>query len=97
MRRLESLWILNFDNVSGKMPIFEYKDEEALGQVMSVDTSTVIVDVQDLDQLKRLQVNRLAVLQSSRPGQHLIGLISQVTRKRLSSGPLAEGDVEIQE
>lgn len=64
------------------MGIFTYKDEDALGQVASVDTATVIVEVNDIEQLKRLQVNRLAVLQSSKPGQHLIGLITQVTRKR---------------
>lgn len=64
------------------MPIFNFKDEEALGRVASVDTANVIVDVENVDQLKRLQVNHLAVLQSSRPGQHLIGLITQVTRKR---------------
>jgi len=64
------------------MGIFAYKDEDALGQVASVDTATVIVEVNDIEQLKRLQVNRLAVLQSSKPGQHLIGLITQVTRKR---------------
>lgn len=79
------------------MPIFEYSDEDALGQVFSVDTSTVIVEVSDLEQLKRLQVNRLAVLQSSRPGQHLIGLISQVTRKRLQLGADDESDGEIEE
>ncbi|MGV0953824.1 MAG: ATP-binding protein [Fluviibacter sp.] len=64
------------------MPIFNFKDEEALGKVASVDTSNVIVEVENADKLKRLQVNHLAVLQSSRPGQHLIGLITQVTRKR---------------
>lgn len=64
------------------MPIFKFKDEEALGKVASVDTTNVIVEVENVDQLKRLQVNHLAVLQSSRPGQHLIGLITQVTRKR---------------
>jgi DNA helicase HerA-like ATPase len=64
------------------MPIFNFKDEAALGKVASVDTTNVIVDVENVDQLKRLQVNHLAVLQSSRPGQHLIGLITQVTRKR---------------
>ena len=64
------------------MPIFIFKDEEALGKVASVDTTNVIVEVENVDQLKRLQVNHLAVLQSSRPGQHLIGLITQVTRKR---------------
>ncbi|MDE1711996.1 ATP-binding protein (plasmid) [Chromobacterium amazonense] len=64
------------------MPIFKFKDEEALGKVASVDTANVIVEVENVDRLKRLQVNHLAVLQSSRPGQHLIGLITQVTRKR---------------
>lgn len=64
------------------MPIFNFKDEGALGKVASVDTTNVIVDVENIAHLKRLQVNHLAVLQSSRPGQHLIGLITQVTRKR---------------
>lgn len=64
------------------MPIFNFRDEDALGKVASVDTTNVIVDVENVEQLKRLQVNHLAVLQSSRPGQHLIGLITQVTRKR---------------
>lgn len=64
------------------MPIFNFNDGDALGKVASVDTTNVIVDVGNVDQLKRLQVNHLAVLQSSRPGQHLIGLITQVTRKR---------------
>lgn len=64
------------------MPIFNFRDEEALGKVVSVDTTNVIVDVENVAHLKKLQVNHLAVLQSSRPGQHLIGLITQVTRKR---------------
>ncbi|WP_198600036.1 ATP-binding protein, partial [Vibrio cyclitrophicus] len=44
----------------------------------------------DVEQLKRLQVNRLAVLQSSKPGQHLIGIINQVTRKKLAMPNLDE-------
>ncbi|MBE9527542.1 MAG: ATP-binding protein [Proteobacteria bacterium] len=64
------------------MTIFTYKDDDALGQVASVDTATVIVDVVDIECLKRLQVNRLAILQSSKAGQHLIGLITQVIRKK---------------
>lgn len=64
------------------MTIFNYGDGDALGKVVSVDTTTVIVEVANGDLLKRLQVNRLAVLQSSKQGQHLIGLISQVTRKK---------------
>ena len=44
------------------MTIFNFNDEEALGQVASVDTATVVIEVADSEQLKRLQVNRLAVL-----------------------------------
>lgn len=64
------------------MPIFNFRDEDALGKVASVDTTNVVVEVENIEQLRRLQVNHLAVLQSSRPGQHLIGFITQVTRKR---------------
>lgn len=62
------------------MKIFDYVDYECLGKVRSVDTATVIVVVEDVEKLRKLQVNRLAVLQSSRPGQHLIGLIQKITR-----------------
>lgn len=74
------------------MPIFNFQDADALGKVATVDTSTVIVEVFNVDQLKRLQVNRLAVLQSSKPGQHLIGLISKVTRKKLDSSAIEDDD-----
>jgi hypothetical protein len=73
------------------MPIFNFKDTDALGKVSTVDTTTVIVDVFNLEQLKRLQVNRLVVLQSSKPGQHLIGLINKVTRKKLDANVIDEG------
>ena len=57
------------------MSIFNFSDNEAFGSVISVDTTAVTIRVDDLDRLKRLQVNRLAVLQSSKPGQHLIGVV----------------------
>jgi hypothetical protein len=62
------------------MAVFKYKDEEALGAVLSVDTATVIIKVADLDRLRRMQVNRLVVLQSSKAGQHLIGVVQKITR-----------------
>ena len=62
------------------MKIFDYVDKDSLGKVRSVDTSTVVVQVEDVEKLRKLQVNRLAVLESSRPGQHLIGLIQKITR-----------------
>ena len=63
------------------MSIFNFDDSEALGSVISVDTAAVTIRVDDLDRLKRLQVNRLVVLQSSKPGQHLIGVVVRITRK----------------
>lgn len=63
------------------MTIFDFKDTEALGSVISVDTTAVIIRVEDLERLKRLQVNRLVVLHSSKPGQHLIGVVVKITRK----------------
>lgn len=73
--------------------MFTYNDEDALGKVISVDTATVIVEVVNTDLLKRLQVNRLAILQSCKPGQHLVGLITQVTRKKTAE-LLDENDPE---
>lgn len=63
------------------MSIFNFSDSESLGSVISVDTAAVTIRVDDLDRLKRLQVNRLVVLQSSKPGQHLIGIVVKITRK----------------
>ncbi len=74
------------------MSIFKYNDTEALGRVKSVDTAIVIVHVADVERLRKLQVNRLAVLQSSRPGQHLIGIIQKITRNAVEAKEI--GDVE---
>lgn len=48
------------------MSIFEYTPEELLGTVESVDTSTVIVKVENDDKLRGLQVNHLISIQSSK-------------------------------
>ena len=63
------------------MTIFDFQDDEALGSVISVDTATVIVRVDDIERLRSIQVNRLAVLQSSKAGQHLIGIVNKIVRK----------------
>jgi len=65
------------------MSIFDYSNEESIGSVYSVDTGTVLVSVSNLDALRKLQVNHLIVLRSSRAGQHLIGLINKIMRKAL--------------
>lgn len=65
------------------MAIFDYMAKDAIGAVYSVDTGTVLVSVSDLDALRKMQVNHLVVLRSSRAGQHLIGLINKIMRKAL--------------
>lgn len=72
------------------MSIFKYNDTDALGRVKSVDTAIVIVHVADVERLRKLQVNRLAVLQSSRPGQHLIGIIQKITRNAVAAKDTGE-------
>lgn len=69
--------------------IFDYSDDEALGQVVTVDTGTVVVRVADIKRLRELQVNRLAVLQSSKPGQHLVGIIQRI-RRNMADDEMAE-------
>ena len=48
------------------MGIFNYQDDDALGTVTAVDTATVVVRVADVEKLRRMQVNRLVLLQSSK-------------------------------
>lgn len=63
------------------MTIFDYDDAEALGKIIAVDTAVVVVRVDELERLKRVQANRLVALQSSKAGQHLVGVVSRITRK----------------
>ncbi|KAB1062105.1 ATP-binding protein [Salibacter halophilus] len=63
------------------MAIFDFDKSNSVGKVFSVDTGTVIVKVDNLNELRKFQVNQLVALQSSKAGQHLIGLISKITRK----------------
>lgn len=78
------------------MPIFDYSNEDSIGFVYSVDTGTVLVSVSNLDALRKLQVNHLIVLRSSRAGQHLIGLINKIMRKALI-GANENEDGEVQD
>jgi uncharacterized protein len=74
------------------MGLFEYQDREALGVVKAVDTATVVVTVENVNLLRQLQVNRLVVLQSSKPGQHLVGIVQKIIRDAAISKALADGE-----
>lgn len=63
------------------MAIFSFEENTSIGTVFSVDTATLIVKVEELDKLRKLQVNHLVAIQSSKAGQHLIGIINRITRK----------------
>lgn len=63
------------------MGIFDFKEEELLGTVDRVDTSTVRIQVKDDSKLVNLQVNHLIAIQSSRLEQYLVGLIAKIIRQ----------------
>lgn len=63
------------------MAIFNFEDNSSIGTVFSVDTATLIIKVEELEKLRKLQVNHLVAIQSSKAGQHLIGIINRITRK----------------
>ena len=65
------------------MATFNFKDEDSLGQIISVDSSVIIVRADDLEQLKRVQVNRLMAIQSSKANKYQIGIVFRVVRKPL--------------
>ncbi|MDN5341527.1 MAG: hypothetical protein PWP28_402 [Oceanotoga sp.] len=65
------------------MGIFDYESEYAIGTVNSVDTSTVVISVEDDSKLKQLQVNHLLVIRSSKTSQHLIAIVSKILRKSM--------------
>lgn len=74
------------------MPVLNYQDDEALGRIIAVDSAVVVVRVDELERLKRVQVNRLVALQSSKAGQHLIGVVSRITRKAPDGGVEVDQD-----
>lgn len=78
------------------MGIFNYNTADSLGKVISVDTASVILNVENVEKLRSMQVNRLVALQSSKAGQHLIGLINKIVRKVANEDRLTEDHEDIQ-
>lgn len=63
------------------MGVFNFDEMQAFGKVQSVDTATVVVQVEDTSQLSKLQVNHLVAIRASKVGQVLIGMVSKIMRK----------------
>ncbi len=66
------------------MTIFNYNKDDIIGQAISVDTSSVIIKVEEPSKLQSLQVNHLISIRSSKAGQHLIGMINKITRRMIT-------------
>jgi hypothetical protein len=64
------------------MAIFDFEKEspDKIGIVESVDTANIIIKIENEEKLKRMQVNHLVVIQSSKVGQHLIALVNKIMR-----------------
>lgn len=74
------------------MGIFELDKLTPIGKVQSVDTSVVVIRVEDELQLSRLQVNHMVVIRSTKAGQVLIGMVSKIMRKYGDAADIAEGE-----
>lgn len=68
-----------------KMGVLDFNQEDTLGTVESVDTSTVVIRVDSDEKIKGLQVNHLLAIQSPKVGQQLIGMVSKIIRKSTDS------------
>lgn len=64
------------------MAIFDFEKDspEKIGVVESVDTANIVIKIENVEKLKRMQVNHLVVIQSSKVGQHLIALVNKIMR-----------------
>lgn len=63
------------------MSVLDFYGYKPFGKVQSVDTSSVVVKVDDTDQLSNLQVNHFVAIRSSKTSQFLIGLVNKIMRK----------------
>lgn len=77
------------------MAIINFDSSHSIANIFSVDTGVVFAKVNNLDELRKLQVNQLIAIQSSKAGQLLIGLINKITRKAINT--LVSADEEIDE
>lgn len=63
------------------MGIFKFEDTSLIGNVIAVDTSSVVVKVENEDLLSEIQVNNLVAIKASKQRQTLIGMVSKIIRK----------------
>jgi len=71
------------------MSIFDFKEEDNLGNVIQVDTNRIFIRVPSSEKLTEAKVGRLTALQG-RPGEWLIAMVERVIRKFYEEKPAEE-------
>lgn len=61
--------------------ILNYKEDEFIGKIASVDTGTAIVFILNDKNMSELQINQLIAVNSPRAGTHIIGMIVKMSRR----------------
>ena len=77
--------------------ILDYKKEESIGSVNSVDTGLAIAVINDDSVLSQLQVNQLIAVQSPKSGRFIIAMIIKIYRKAsaMDLDDIEEEDVSV--
>ncbi|HDZ6793625.1 TPA: ATPase, partial [Mannheimia haemolytica] len=57
-----------------------FKDNARLGRVVTVDTSRVLISVEEHQQMTSIAVGNLIAIQGRTASEYLIGIIERVTR-----------------
>ncbi len=71
------------------MGIFDFKEQDSLGNVFQVDTTKVFIRVPSSDRLSEAKVGRLTALKG-RPGEWLIAMVERVIRRFYEETPAEE-------
>jgi len=72
--------------------IFNFKKDESIGTINSVDTgmATAVIDSDDI--LSQLQINQLIAIKSPKSGRHIIAMVIKISRK--ASNDIEDGNEE---
>ena len=61
--------------------ILNYKEDEFIGKIASVDTGTAFAFIPDDKKMSELQINQLIAVNSPRAGTHIIGMVVKMSRR----------------
>jgi uncharacterized protein len=79
--------------------ILKFTDDDVIGEVISVDTNRVVVEVGDHKIISRISVAGLVAVEGSRPEEYLIGMVERITRdkqqKTIDDEENDEGEIPI--